>query len=241
MQLSLFLLSAAAVVSTATAAKKIDLKTAGDYVILAKTGISTVPTSHVTGDIGVAPITGAAITGFDLVSDTSNTFSKSTQVAGSVYASDYLDPTPSWMENAVLDMETAYRNADEETADVSNLLEGEIGGQTLSPGVYGFDKDVKILPDTVLTFKGSATDVFIIQTTGSVKQAANTAVVLEGGALPENIFWQVAGEVTVGAGAKMQGVLLVKTGVTLITGSTLVGRILAQTAVALQKATVGAA
>jgi hypothetical protein len=240
MNLSLFLLSAAAVVNAASAAEKVDLKTAGDYVILAKTGIATVPTSHITGDIGVSPITGAAITGFDLVSDTSGTYSESTQVVGSVFASDYISPTPSWMSTAVLDMEDAYRNADEQVTDVDNLLKGEIGGQTLSPGVYGFDKDVKISPGTALTFKGSATDVFIIQTSGSVKQAANTAVILEGGALPENIFWQVAGEVTVGAGAKMQGVLLAKTAVTFVTGSTLVGRVLTQTACNLQKATISA-
>jgi hypothetical protein len=240
MKLSLFLLSAAAVVNAATAVKKVDLKTAGDYVILAKTGISTVPTSHVTGDIGVAPISAAAITGFDLIADTSGTFATSTQVEGSAYASNYISPTPSWMTAAVSDMETAYTNAAGETGTEKVPESGEIGGLTLSSGVYSFKTDVKILADTELTFTGTADDVFIIQTTGNVKQAANTAVILKGGAKAENIFWQVAGEVTVGAGATMQGVLLVKTAVTFITGSTLVGRILAQTACVLQSATISA-
>jgi hypothetical protein len=240
MKLSLFLLSAAAVVNAATAVEKVDLKTAGDYVILTKTGISTVPTSHITGHIGVSPISAAAITGFDLILDTSETFSTSTQVEGNAYASSYVSPTPSWMTTAVSDMETAYTNAAGETHTEKNLGAGEIGGLTLSSGVYFFDTDVMILPGTELTFTGTADDVFIIQTTKSVKQAANTAVILKGGAKAENIFWQVAGEVTVGAGSTMQGVLLVKTGVTFITGSTLVGRILAQTACTLQSATIGA-
>jgi hypothetical protein len=240
MKLSLFLLSAAAMVNAATAVDKVDLKTAGEYVILAKAGISTVPTSHITGDIGVSPIAAGAITGFDLVLDTSEKFSKSTQVVGNAYAANYNSPTPSSMTTAVGDMENAYTNAAAETATKKNLAGGEIGGQTLSPGVYWFETDVMILPGTELTFNGTADDVFIIQTTQSVKQAANTAVILQGGAKAENIFWQVAGEVTVGAGATMKGVLLVKTGVSFITGSTLVGRILAQTACTLQSATIGA-
>ena len=63
-------------------------------------------------------------------------------------------------------------------------------------------------------------------------------VVLTGGALAKNIFWEVAGKVAIGAGAHFEGILLCKTDVTLVTGSSMNGRILAQTQVALQKATV---
>jgi hypothetical protein len=239
MKLNLFLLSAAALANAATAIATVDLGTAGDYVILAKTGISTVPKSDITGDIAVSPIAAAAITGFDLIMDSLEVFSTASQVTGKVYASDYASPTSVGLTTAVSDMETAYTdaagrpNTDEEKI---NLGDGEIGSQTLTPGVYTFDRDVSIALD--MTFSGNSTEVFIIQTTGNVLQAANTKVILEGGAKAKNIFWQVAGQVTVGAGASLQGVLLVKTAVTFNTGSSLDGRVLAQTACNLQMTTI---
>jgi hypothetical protein len=175
--------------------------------------------------------------------DSSNTFSTddSSQVMGSVYAPDYFAPAASELTTAVGDMETAYNDAAGRAnsgAAYLNLGEdsGDIGGRTLRPGVYTFDRDV-LITDHV-TFAGTSTDVFIIQTSKSVKQALSTNVYLEGGALGENIFWQVAQEVKVGAGAHMEGVLLVQTAVMFISGSSLNGRILAQTACVLQSATI---
>eukprot|EP00579_Thalassiosira_antarctica_P003774 CAMPEP_0201905724 /NCGR_PEP_ID=MMETSP0902-20130614/56656_1 /ASSEMBLY_ACC=CAM_ASM_000551 /TAXON_ID=420261 /ORGANISM="Thalassiosira antarctica, Strain CCMP982" /LENGTH=246 /DNA_ID=CAMNT_0048439843 /DNA_START=67 /DNA_END=807 /DNA_ORIENTATION=+ len=243
MKLSLFFLSAAAMVNAATAQYNdgVDLGTAANYAIIAKTGISTVPTSAITGDIAVSPITVDAITGFDLVMDSSRTFSTSTQVTGQVYGPDYVSPTPSQLTTAVSDMETAYTDAAGRIVSDgnSNLYDGALGGQTLIPGVYTYDIGVGITA-TDLTFdgEGHVDAVFVIQTTGSVTQAANTNVVLVNGAQANNIFWVVAGEVTVGAGAHMEGILLVKTAVKFITGSSLNGRILAQTAATLQMATI---
>jgi hypothetical protein len=82
------LLSAAALFNAVTAddtptidtISGVNLGTAGNYAILAKSGISTVPDSSVTGHIAVSPIEAAAITGFDLIIDTSNQFSTSPQV-----------------------------------------------------------------------------------------------------------------------------------------------------------------
>jgi hypothetical protein len=247
MKLNLFLLSAAAMVNAATATEPVNLQTAANYAILAKTGISTVPASDITGNIAVSPIAASAITGFDLVMDVSNTYSTDATLqvrqatgSGKAFASDYTSPTRSALTTAVSDMENAYTDAASRptTGANLNLGGGSIGGETLSSGVYTFDRDVLVGPGTELTFSGSDSDIFIIQTTGSIVLAANTNMVLVGGAKAENIFWQVAGKVTVGAGAHMEGVLLVKTGVTFITGSSLNGRILAQTAVTLQMATI---
>jgi hypothetical protein len=239
MKLNLFLLSAAALVNAANAIAAIELGTAGDYIILAKTGISTVPKSDITGDIAVSPIAGAAITGFDLIMDSLGVFSTASQVTGKVYAADYASPTPVGLTTAVSDMETAYTdaagrpNTDDEKV---NLMAGILDGLTLTPGVYTFGTGVSIASD--MTFSGNSTDVFIIQMTGNLLQAANTKVILEGGAKAKNIFWQIAGQVTVGAGAQLQGVLLVKTAVTFNTGSSLDGRVLTQTACNLQMATI---
>jgi hypothetical protein len=139
-------------------------------------------------------------------------------------------------------MEAAYTDAagrpNADTARI-NPYAGEIGGEELTAGVYTFGTDITISDtETPATFKGSATDIFIIQTTGSIVQAANTNVVLADGALAKNIFWQVAGEVNVGAGAHLEGILLVKTAVTFVTGSSLNGRVLSQTACNVQMATI---
>merc|ERR1711865_128333 len=122
-------------------------------------------------------------------------------------------------------------------ATYTNLGAGEIGGLTLTPGVYTYDISVGITGSDV-TFDGGADDVFIIKTSKSVLQAAGTRVILAGGAQAKNIFWSVAQEVNVGAGAHMKGILLVKTAVKFITESSFEGRVLSATAVTLQAATI---
>jgi hypothetical protein len=171
--------------------------------------------------------------------DASGQFSTSSQVVGKCFASNYGGATPADLTTAVNDMQAAYtaavgRASTDTTKD--NMGNGGIGGQTLAPGVYTFTVGVNISSD--LTFEGGADDVFIIKTTGVLTQAANTKVLLAGCAQAKNIFWQVAGNAAIGADAEMQGILLVKTDVVFVTGSSLVGSILAQTAVNLQKATI---
>jgi hypothetical protein len=215
----------------------VGLVQAGNFVVLAKTGISTVPASSVTGDIAVSPAAATFITGFSLVADSTNVFATSPQVVGKVFAADYAVPSPSNLTTAVLDMQTAYTDAaGRPTPDFLELGTGNIGGKTLAPGLYKWTSTVNVPTD--VTISGGANDVWIFQTTGDLIMAANQHVTLSGGALAKNIFWQVAGQATFGAGAHFEGVLLCKTGVTLQTLATMNGRILAQTAVALQKATV---
>jgi hypothetical protein len=171
--------------------------------------------------------------------DSSGDFSTASQVVGKAYASDYSGSTPADMTAAVSAMEAAYTNAaGRPTTDSSmnNMGGGAIGGKTLTPGVYTFTVDVGINSD--LTFEGGPDDVFVIQTTGDVTQAAITQVILKSGAQAKNVFWQVAGFVEIGADASMQGIILVKTRIDFITGSSLVGSALAQTAVNLQMATI---
>ncbi|CAE8679679.1 unnamed protein product [Polarella glacialis] len=103
-------LGAIASVSAAGPAAVI-LGTAGTFAILSKSGIDTVPMSVITGDIGVSPIAAAAITGFNLKLDSTNTSATATQVTGSVYASDYKSPTPAELTVTIGDMETAYTDA----------------------------------------------------------------------------------------------------------------------------------
>ena len=216
---------------------KVVLRSAGNYVILAKAGITNVPSSKITGNIAVSPIAATAMTGFGLIKDSTTRFSTSTEVTGKVYASDYTGG--SVLVIAANDMLTAYNDAAKRPSSGGayiNLGGGEIGGLVLGRGVYTFTKGISITSD--IKFSGTSSDIFIMKTTGGITQAASTRVVLEGGALAENIFWQVAGVVSVGAGSHLKGILLAATSAVFITGSSLEGRILAQTAVALQMATI---
>jgi len=213
------------------------LGTAGNFAILAKTGISSVPSSAVTGDIGVSPAAASFITGFTLSADATNVFSTSTQVVGRVYAANYAVPTPTNLTTAVLDMQTAYTDAaGRPTPNFLNLGSGNIGGLTLVPGLYQWGSSVTIPAD--VTLSGGASDVWIFQMSGDLTVSASKRITLAGGAQAKNIFWQVAGQVTIGAGAHFEGIILSQTAITLQTGATMNGRALAQSQVALDSATV---
>jgi len=214
----------------------VELGAAGDFVILAKSGVSTVPGSALTGDLGVSPAAATYITGFSLSVDASNVFATSSQVTGKVYASDYAAPTPSNLTTAISDMETAFTDASSRAPDFTELGAGDIGGLTLEPGVYRWGTGLLIPTD--VTLEGSATDVWIFQIAGDLTQASGTSVTLSGGALAENVFWQVAGFVELGTTAHSEGILLTQTSITLRTGASLEGRMLAQTAVDIDQSTI---
>jgi hypothetical protein len=212
---------------------------AGNYAIFADTGISTIPASIITGDIGVGPgVTSTAITGFALNLLASSPFSTSTQVIGRVYAFDYAAPTPTNVTIASTNMGSAYSDAaTRPTPDHTELFVGDLSGQTLTPGLYKWTTAVT-LPSGNVTLNGAANDVWIFQISQTLDLAANSQVLLTGGATPANVFWQVAGAVTVGANAKIQGVVLSKTAITLGNSATVNGKLLAQTAVNLNKNTI---
>jgi len=223
----------------------VELGTSGDFVILAKAGISTVPdSSTITGNIAVSPIAATAITGFVLTADSSNEFSTSTQVTGKCYAADYTAPTPTKLTTAVGDGELAYTNAaaratsspDEEYLDLATG--GLIDGQDLTAGVYSWGTGVSI--NGGITITGSEDDIFIFQIAGNLI-AGDGAQVNVVGAQTKNIFWQVAGFVEAGTGSHLEGNLLVKEKAVFKTGSSLKGRLFAQTAVTLASATITAA
>jgi hypothetical protein len=192
-----------------------------------------VPTSIITGHIGVSPIAAASMTGFALIADGSNQFATSVQVVGKVYAANYAVPTPAKMTTAISDMETAYTNAiGRVNPDYDEHNAGLLGGLTLEPGLYKWTSNVDISED--VTISGGSNDTWIFQSTGSVNIAANKNVILAGGAQAANIVWVIAGEMTVFVGAHLEGIVIVKTAAKFLTGASLNGRVLAQTAVTLQ-------
>jgi hypothetical protein len=215
----------------------VDLKTAGNYVILAESAISDVPTSAVTGDIGISAGLAAAITGFTVTYVGGATSATATEVVGKVYAADYGVPTPANLTAAVAAKLAAYNDAKNRvTPDFSELGAGEIGGKTLVPGLYKWTSAVTISTD--VTLSGGANDTWIFQTTGVLTQASAKKVILTGGAQAKNIVWQVAGGVTLGTTAQFSGIILSGTDITLDAGATVTGRLLATTAVHLISSTV---
>jgi hypothetical protein len=225
------------VASTSHGPAAVNLGTAGNYVILAKSAISNVPTSAITGDLGLSPAAASFITGLSLTLPAAGAASTSAQVTGNVFASDYAVPTPVNLTTAISDMMTAYTDAaGRPTPDYTELASGAIGGLTLPAGLYKWSNTVTIGSDVTLT--GSATDVWIFQIAGGISQASATHVILTGGALAKNVFWQVFGVVDIGTTSLIQGQILSQTSITLHTGASANGRLMAQTAVTLAGNTV---
>jgi len=222
--------------SAIAAGYPVNLGSAKTFVILAESGISTVPTAAVTGNMGVSPAAATFITGFSLGADATNVFSSSPQVTGKVYAADYTAPTPSNLTTAIGDMQTAFTDAAGRAPGVTELGAGNIGGMTLTPGVYKWGTGLLIPSD--VTLSGTAADVWIFQIAQDLTMASATKIVLAGGALAKNVFWQVSGLVDLGTTAHCEGVVMTKTSVTLRTGASINGRLFAQTAVNIDGSTV---
>ena len=205
----------------------VNLRSAGEFVILTESGITDVPTSAVNGDVGTSPITGAA----DLLS--------CREVTGIVFSVDAAGPAPcsqkfpSRLTTAINDMRTAYTDAaGRSNPDATELGRGNIGGMTLAPGLYKWGTSV-VLP-TDVTLSGSSNDVWIMQIAGNLIQSNGVTVHLKGGAQAKNVFWQVAGLTMLGTTSNFQGIILCKTLIAVQTHATVSGRLFSQTAVTLQ-------
>ena len=213
-------------VANLAAAQAVDLRSAGRFAILSSSGITDVYASAIVGDVGTSPITGAAM----LLS--------CGEVVGKIFTVDAAGPPcavndATTLSLAIGDMGFAYDDAaGRMSPDFTELGAGEIGGLTLGPGLYTWGTSVLITTD--VTLSGGPNDVWIFQVAGTLNQGNATRVTLAGGALAKNIFWQVAGAVTIGTTAHFEGVVLGKTMIAVNTGASVTGRLLAQTAVTLQ-------
>ena len=164
--------------NTSVGIAAVGLGTAGNYVILAKTAINNVPTSAITGDLGLSPAATSFITGFSLTDFTG--YATSAQVTGKVYAADMVSPTSTNLTTAVQNMITAYNDAaGRPSPDYVELGAGNIGGQTLTAGLYKWTSTVTIPTD--VTISGTADDVWIFQISGDLTMSAATNITLQGG------------------------------------------------------------
>jgi hypothetical protein len=235
--------------STCSGTGCVDLKTAGNYVILTQAGITYTPTATVTsthkitGNMGVSPAAASTITGFALELPAGGAYSVSTLVNGAVFAPGYAPPTPANLTTAIGDRQLAYDNAGLMTASGGTVNGvpgvvcpgvGILNATTITPGVYHCANPVSITGN--VTLDGAGVYVFLFDQT--LTQDASTQVILSNGALPENVFWRVGGAVSVGASAKMKGVLLTASSIALVTSAEVTGRLLSKTSVAMNANTV---
>ena len=226
----------------------INLGTAGNFSILAKTGVSDANPiiSSVVGNVGVSPAAGSSITGLSCTEVTGNIYDvDGTYTGGHNSNIACLQAGPgankTTVDNAVLDMGTAYTAASAPATPAGvganlNVGSGTLSGQNFAPGTYTWGSDVTITGDITLT--GSASDVWIFQVTGTLGINVNKKIILAGGALASNIFWQVTGSITLQPGSYFVGNILAQTNIALQAGAVLAGKALSQTAVTLIGSTV---
>ena len=160
------------------------------------------------------------------------TSATSAQVTGLLYAADYDPPTPAVLTTAVLDMQAAYTDAEGRALpDFTELGAGNIQGLNLIPGLYKWGTSVQI--PSAVTLTGGANAVWIFQIAQDLTVSNDAIVTLAGGAQAKNVFWQVGGQATLGTTANFKGIILSKTLISMNTGTIMLGRALAQTAVTL--------
>jgi hypothetical protein len=208
----------------------VDLASAGTYAILAESAITNVPTSAVTGDVGLSPATGAGI-GLTCA-----------EVTGVIHDVNNTGPAPCTSMQTVLltaaigDKGTAYTDAAGRAPDYTELGAGNLGGLNLGPATYKWSTGVLITTNVTLT--GGANDVWIFQIAQGLTVSSGVRVILAGGALQKNIFWQTFAAADLGTTSQFQGVILSSSSIVLKTGATITGRLLAGTAVTLDQNTV---
>jgi hypothetical protein len=203
----------------------VTLGAAGTFVILAESAITNVPTSAVTGNVGLSPATGAGI-GLTCV-----------EVTGVINSVDAAGPLPCVVTNpvgltaAIGAKGTAYTDAQGRAPDYTELGSGNIGGLNLGPATYKWGTGVLIPADVTLT--GGPNDVWIFLIAQGLTVSSGVQVILAGGALPQNIYWATFAAADLGTTSKFNGVIVSQTSIVMKTGASINGRLLAGTAVNL--------
>jgi Ice-binding-like len=190
-----------------SAATQPNLGLATGFAVLAGSSVSNTGLTQVTGDVGVSP--GSTVTGFP---------------PGMIAGNQHLaDPTAQQAQN---DLGTGYADAAAATPD-ADLSNQNLGGKTLTPGVYGFSSSAQLSGPSPLTLSGNGVYIFKIGST--LDTAISSVVLLTNGAQGCAVFWQVGSSATFGSGSTFEGNVMALTNITMSTGAKIVsGRALAK-------------
>jgi len=180
------------------------LGAASDFAILAGSTVTNTGNTIVNGDLGLSP--GSAVVGFP---------------PGIVNGTTHINDAEA--NNAKSSLTSAYNDAAGRAPGAA--VSGNIGGQTLTPGVYTSTSSLAISSgDLTLDAQGNAGGVFIFQIPSSLTVTSGRQVILAGDARAGRIFWQVGSSATIGTNATMKGTIMADQSITLETGATLDGR-----------------
>lgn len=189
----------------------VPLAGAFNLAVLAGSSISNTGATTVTGDLGLSP--GSSVGGFP---------------PGILIGTQHINDVIA--NQAKLDLTAAYNNAAGRTCTDMVTLSGNIGGLTLTPGLYKSTSSLAVSSgDVTFDAKGNANAVFIIQIASTLTTTSGRKVILAGGAQASNIFWQVGSSATFGTTSVFKGTILAMQSITFNTGATLDGRGLART------------
>lgn len=189
----------------------VPLAGAATLAVLAGTSVSNTGATTITGDLGLSP--GSSVGGFP---------------PGILNGTQHINDAIA--DQAKLDLTAAYNNAAGRTATDIVTLSGNIGGLTLTPGLYKSTSSLAISSgDLTFDARGNANAVFIIQIASTLTTTSGRKVILSGGALASNIFWQVGSSATFGTTSVLKGTIMAMESITFNTGASLDGRALART------------
>jgi Protein of unknown function (DUF3494). len=180
-------------------------------VVLAGSAVTNTGATNITGDLGLSP--GTSIGGFP-----------PGILTGVQHINDAI------ANQAKLDLTAAYNDAAGRTSTDIVTLSGNIGGLTLTPGLYKSTSSLAISSgDLTFDAKGNSSAIFIIQIASTLTTTSGRQVILSGGALASNIFWQVGTSATFGTTSVFKGTVMAMQSITFNTGASLQGRALART------------
>ncbi len=195
------------VAGVAAAATPVGLGTAGSFVVLAGAGVTNTGPTTLNGDIGTFPTPTISGPG-------------SLTVTGTVHGGDAVT------QGAKSDLVTAYDVAAGQGPP--SPVSTDLGGQTLTAGVYSSASSLGLTGALTLDAAGDPDAVFVFQAGSTLTTATSSQVVLIGGAQACNVFWQVGSSATLGTGSAFRGTILALTDITVTTGTTVEGRVLAR-------------
>ena len=207
--LVLAVLIAFSVSGMALAATAVNLGTADSYAVLGGSTVTNTGPTIVNGNLGLSP--GTSVTGFP---------------PGTVNGVQHVTDAAAAQAQAAL--VTAYDAASGQTVAVT-MVAGDLGGQTLAPGIYKSTSALGLTGTVTLDGQGNPDAVFLFQVGSALTTASASRVLLVNGAQACNIFWQIGSSATLGTDSNFAGTILALASVTVNTGASVSGRVLART------------
>jgi len=211
----------------AGAATSVQLGAATPFAVLAGTEVTDIPTSAITGDVGLSPASGSNYAGLSKA-----------EVTGTIYSTNAAGPAGSVNDPALLttaknNLTTAYTSAAGQIPTTTFTTgDNQLGGKTLTAGVYAFGHaataNITAASPLVLNGQGNPNSVFVFQASSDLVTGSNSVVRLVNGAEACNVFWQVGSSATLNTSSTFVGTIMALTSATLATGATVQGRVLAR-------------